>query len=976
MKKKGKKSHYPVFGVVSSWFRGQYQHALVSGIEYEAKRKGARVLYFAGRCLHSPDPYDAFQNIVYDIIPIQSLDGLIITGLLANYCTDNQMRDFIHRYSALPVITIDYKIPGIPGILLHNEQGLMKLLTHLVKDHGYGKIAFICGSTGNLDAQQRLMIYKNTLTSCNLPVHQELIIPGDFSYLSGRKAVNTLCIEKGLKPGTDIDAIVASNDLMALGAMDELSLLGIKVPEDIAVTGFDDSLDAGVTSYSLTTVRQPVFSIGKKAIDSLIDYSSAKQETYFDTELVIRNSCGCRIHTRKSMYTDKRKMLYDEPDISSVISNEREMDFGSGEKISEFYMYQLIYVSDALKQVRTLDELESWMHEGFVSLGLHECYLFLYNSTLKIPGEYSLVAGYNRKGKISTSEKINYTDATLFGTLLLSEYQSSHCLLPVLFRENQFGFLLLGVNIKSWIAYETLRSQVSASLKNIFLINEIQKINKELEKANMELKQADKQKTNFFINIAHETKTPLTLIKNYLEKYMQECGPNDDLFIIKNNIEILLENMVNFLDVEKIEKGKILYNHQQLIQLSLMIENKVIMFREIAKKKNIRITSAVEERIFIRADPWAVDRILNNLMDNAIKYTQVSGRINVTLVRNAGHVLLSVDDNGPGIEQDKINHIYQPYYQLSGEIKSSQGIGMGLYIVKKIIDELKGSITVKSKKEKGTCFVISLKESAGNETDSILKNREWEQSYLSSATLPGKMSVIKPLKEELISPDKSTLLIVDDNHAMLSFLQSALKEKYNVFMASNVKEALIKLEKIPKPEIIVSDIMMDGMDGYEFLTSLTAVKEFSDIPFIFLTAKHTEEERLRGLSAGAIDFIEKPFSVKALKNKIESIISLGKKQRKREAAKMKMKIDSLFGDYEQTKIDSKYHKFEKDCLAFRITHREKDILACILKGLANKEIAAALNITRRTVEFHITNIYKKCGVGDRFELLTRFKTTD
>jgi signal transduction histidine kinase/DNA-binding LacI/PurR family transcriptional regulator/DNA-binding NarL/FixJ family response regulator len=965
MKNDGKRNDIPVIGVMNAWFRGQYQYELISGIEYEAKKTGARIVYLAGRYLDSPEAYDGYQNIIYDIVPHHRFDGLIITGVLANYCTDVRMDDFVKQYSDIPLITIDYKVKGIPAILVQNELGFKKLILHLIIKHGCRKIAFIKGAGGNLDSHERFEIYKNTLVSNNCPVDEKLMVEGDFSYLSGRKAVKTLLHERHLKPGMDFDAIAASNDLMALGAIDELRAHGIDVPGDVAVTGFDDTLDARDSPHLLTTVRQPVFSMGREAVKSLLDYSSDKDDIYFDTQPVIRNSCGCT--TCREQGNEGVPIDCESPGEKAV-SDFRERgntSYYQRERISEYYLYQLVFVSDALKQVMTLGELESWMERGFSSLGIEECYLFLYRDPGDPSTSYMLAAGYTRKGKISESEKKVYSAETLFASFF-QDSSHSFCFLPVLFRDEQSGFLLAEVNLSAWIAYETIRSQVSVSLKNMFLIEEIQSMNRRLAKANKKLSQSEKQKTRFFINIAHETKTPLTLIKNYLDKYLHSHEHDNDLIVIKSNIEILLENMVNFLDAEKLEMGKILYNHDQVVHLSDIMEKKAEIFREIAGKKNIRILPAIEERIFVRADPWAIDRILNNLLDNAVKYTQDNGDISMTLERKNRNVVLSVSDNGPGIAKDKISHIFKPYYQLSQHMTGSQGIGMGLYIVKKIVNELGASIDVESKEGKGTMFTITMRE-----CEAINAIEEYETLHLSKP--PGSTHIATTLKEEKIEKEKSTILIVDDNRDMLAFLQSVLKEDYNVCMAGDAQSALIKLEKMPRPEIIVSDIMMDRMDGHEFLHIISSDSEYSDIPFIFLTAKHTEQEKLRGLSGGAVDFIEKPFSAPALKKKIESIISLRKKQKKLEMKRMRKKIESLLSDTEQPGIPSKYERFEKICVKNKITGRERDVIALILKGLVNKEIAASLNLTQRTVEFHITNIYKKCGVGDRFELIALFK---
>ncbi|MBN2535026.1 MAG: response regulator [Spirochaetales bacterium] len=383
--------------------------------------------------------------------------------------------------------------------------------------------------------------------------------------------------------------------------------------------------------------------------------------------------------------------------------------------------------------------------------------------------------------------------------------------------------------------------------------------------AKTEIEKMSRQKTDFFVNLTHETKTPLTLIKFYFDRYIKTHGDPEDLHIVKQNIEKLQRDMVNFLDSEKLIKGQIFYNHDQSINVSQMLQQKIVLFKEIAGKKNIVINSDIMNDLYIKSDSFAFDRIINNLLDNAIKYTGEHGTINVSLVEKDNAICLIVKDNGIGISEERLNVIYDPYYQLSHKKRNIQGIGMGLFIVKKIVESLDAKIDIESALDKGTAFTITFKKLEINN-----KQIEQDTNDVSSPLHTGIS--MSELKEYGISDKKYNILIVEDNYDLLRFMQTEMANIFNVYIAGNGKQGLEKLTAIPKPEVIISDIMMDEMDGYEFLNKLKQKKEYSDIPLIFLTAKTSITEKIKGLSEGAIDYVFKPFTMEEINTKIHSII--------------------------------------------------------------------------------------------------------
>ncbi|MBN2535862.1 MAG: response regulator [Spirochaetales bacterium] len=487
----------------------------------------------------------------------------------------------------------------------------------------------------------------------------------------------------------------------------------------------------------------------------------------------------------------------------------------------------------------------------------------------------------------------------------------------------------------------------------------------ELEKAYKTLELTDKQKTEYFIHLAHEIKTPLTFIKNYLEKYIHKTGINDDLRIIKQNMDILLRDITNYLDLDKLNRGQTYYDHEQITNISALLMNKLPVFKALADKKKISIDAEIQPGLYIKVDPFAADRIINNLFDNAIKYTNNGGRIAVHIYRYQGNLILKVSDNGIGMTLEQRKNIFLPYTQALNKNRNIQGMGIGLCIVKKIIESLGADIRVESKINKGTTFTIIIKK---ERVSSGIKNFN-----SSDFSIPiDRYEITGTLRDENINPNKHNVLVIDDNKQMLYFLQSFLKDKYNIYLATNGKEALEKIIDIPKPDAVIADVMMDEMDGHSFLMHLYNIDEFMDVPILFLTAKSTLSEKIKGLSGGAIDYIYKPFNIEELDAKIQSIIRNRQACKKYTILKIEqILLNKLRNDINPDQTRNRKNSFQDICRRKKLSTREIEVMICVKEGLLNKEISSRLNISISTVEYHLRNIYHKFSVQNRVELLNQ-----
>ncbi|MGV8980692.1 diguanylate cyclase [Clostridium sp.] len=280
-------------GVLINSFDGFYQSPVCRGIKQTAKERNLDVLFFAGGALNSPLRDEAKQNVIFDLVNTDKLDGLIIcTGLLLNYIGIDKFIEFLEPYRHIPMVSIGIDIKDIPSIIFDNRECMHSMVNHLIEHHNYSKIAFITGTSLNAEAVMRFEGYKDALKEHNIPFDEELIAEGDFHRLSAAKAVDDLIVYRKKKP----QVIVVSNDEMAIEVFYNLEHMGIEVGVDIALTGFDNVDEARSFSPAFTTIEQPIFemaSLAAKFIDEITDGQSVPQCTYLKGKLIIRESCGC-----------------------------------------------------------------------------------------------------------------------------------------------------------------------------------------------------------------------------------------------------------------------------------------------------------------------------------------------------------------------------------------------------------------------------------------------------------------------------------------------------------------------------------------------------------------------------------------------------------------------------------------------------------------------------------------------------------
>ena len=427
--------------------------------------------------------------------------------------------------------------------------------------------------------------------------------------------------------------------------------------------------------------------------------------------------------------------------------------------------------------------------------------------------------------------------------------------------------------ILSSVFYYLFKDNKKINRKLIAQKDEISIQKNELEKLIKQVKEATDAKFNFFTNISHELRTPLTLIIGPLEDTLTSSRLH---FTLKNNLGLVQRNAFRLLklinqlmDFRKIEEGKMEINAstQVLGDFVFEITNE---FKDLAKKKHISLNMNDNTAgLIIDFDQSMIDKVLFNLLSNAFKFTEENGTIKITIDQDKEqeNAIIKIEDNGIGMTTEDVEHAFDVFYQ--GHSSTFKGTGLGLALSKELIKAHNGNIIINSKKGSGTCFTITLpfKQNKGLRISVYNDDKNLKETHIyTTDVLPHNYEKVTTK----ISENLSSILIIEDNDDLNSFLSNRLEGSYEVLTAKDGNEGVNKAFDVV-PDLIISDIIMPGMSGLKLAEILKNDLRTSHIPIILLTAKTSIEDQIEGMKSFADLFISKPFNLKYLE---ESIVSL------------------------------------------------------------------------------------------------------
>ncbi len=476
---------------------------------------------------------------------------------------------------------------------------------------------------------------------------------------------------------------------------------------------------------------------------------------------------------------------------------------------------------------------------------------------------------------------------------------------------------------KTWWAYMIYGVTIIATIYFIrsYELNRIQLKNRlRVEQVEAEkLREVDQMKSRFFANISHEFRTPLTLILGQIDSVLATISDKQGqskLEIASRNARRLQRLINQLLDLSKLEAGSMALKATRA-NLVLFLKNLVASFEHFAEQKQISLQfETTLDEIVLDYDPEKLEKVFYNLLSNAFKFTPPGGEVSVQLSVNSSQLsakqlvtdhwlLITVKDTGLGISAEHLPHVFDRFYQAdtsTGSVHNQEGSGIGLALAKELVELHHGEIFVTSEVGVGTEFVVKLPlGSASSEPSRVISEQlsvtsdekseergaEGEERGAESEERSARGEQLEISNEEPATNDqqqatsiKEIVLLVEDNTDIRTYVREQLQSGYRVIEAADGEDGITKAREAI-PDLIITDVMMPKMDGYQMSRLLRQDEKTSHIPIIMLTAKAALDDKIIGLETGVDDYLLKPFSAKELLARVRNLISLRRQLRQR-----------------------------------------------------------------------------------------------
>ncbi|QIE58884.1 response regulator [Rasiella rasia] len=450
------------------------------------------------------------------------------------------------------------------------------------------------------------------------------------------------------------------------------------------------------------------------------------------------------------------------------------------------------------------------------------------------------------------------------------------------------------------------------------------------QKINDKLKEVDTIKSNFFTNISHEFRTPLTLISGPIEKQLENSKlaneDRKDLEMVQRNSKRLLDLVDQLLDLSKLESGNLKLRIKEG-SVSMLLKSLAGAFQYKAEKRDINYHVDIEEIKDSWFDADAIEKIVVNLLTNAFKYTPKYGNIKFSSSVKNEMLEIVIENDGEIMTTKNIEAVFNRFYQADD---SADGVGVGLALVKELVTLYEGTIHVENTTNESVLFNIRLPIKKHQFSDQDIVYETNKTDSLTEAT-PSQLTYENEEQIFQIDADAPILLVVEDNEDIRTFIKTAFEREYQVMEAENGAEG-IELALASIPDMIISDIMMPEVNGLELCERLKNDERTSHIPIILLTAKVEEHAQYEGLDLGADDYVLKPFKTKFLETRVKNLVLSRKLLRDRYSQEVVLKPK----DISISRIDEKFVQKVQAILDVHLTDSEFSI----------EEFSKLLNMSR------------------------------
>lgn len=960
-----KLGHRPTVGYLAPGIYEDNSLAIWSGIVEVARAADVNVLCFAGNQLREPRDFSSQANAIFELVDTTRLDGLVIwTSSLSSYVGRDAIQRFCAQFRPLPIIAIGMTLPGIPGVLLDSYGGMRTLVTHLIADHGRRRLAYISGPAGHREAVERYRAYCDILAESGLPLDPALVTPPyPWDEQFGQEAITLLLDERQAQ----FDAIVSVNDELALGALRALLARGVRVPDDVALVGFNNTRHGRIVSPSLTTVPIRMQERGRQALRMLLARLAGEavpEEVMLPTHPVLRRSCGCpdaavaqaaAAITRlpsggPAEASGTAQLAAVRPRIIEAMEQALETSaeaprgmadlgdafltdvlggtLGAFLALLESRLREVVEArGDVLAWQGTISALrraalpcllghdplllraEGLWHAARVmigrwawhaqahgdwlvrqqanglyaigrgmtasggpaemmdilarelpQLGISSCYVALYEERGQPTEWCRLALAFDATGRAAldrAGQRIRARELAS-GLLLPAGCSQQLVVMPLYFRDEHLGFLMLAGSWRDGAFYQELQGQISSALKSVLLLEEnialyhqaiqAQQVAQEGQSL---AEEASQLKSRFLSVVSHELLTPLVLLVGLSEMMLRESPGNrpalpepyrQDLARIHISAQQLGGLVRDVLDLARSQVGQLKLT-KKAVDLGEVLKPVILVGEEMARSKGLAWQAEIAPDLPpVSGDPARLQQVALNLVTNAVKFTE-RGQVCLRVEANAEAVTASVSDTGLGVPLAEQEVIFDEFRQSERTAtRGYGGLGVGLAICRQLVLLHGGEIGVRSSGEEngGATFFFTLPAMTEGLAEGGGAPLPSQEVLLLTAQAGGGEPLQAHLSRQGFQVER---LVVGEGDAWLPQVLAA------------------------RPGAVVLDLQPTSELGWQLVALLKQNPATQDIPVLFYTLR---EERDAG-SMLAFDYLVKPMGAAALAHALQRL---------------------------------------------------------------------------------------------------------
>lgn len=1025
-------------GILIDSIEDKCEYEICRGAASYFKKTGTQVVIFEGvHCFKSYGVHN--QHIrTREMINQSKLDGLIIfTAFLNEYFSDEQLKKFIDSINSVPIVCLGSGIDGYSSITSNKQCGMEKLITHLIKDHRCRNFSFISDGCSSRESLNMFSLISRILKQNNIVFSEENIISAEIIVKgNGRESVISLSGSSSLIP----DVIVCFDDYIAISVIDYLQSEGFAVPGEIIVTGFDDIREAMFYNIPLTTVKQKFYDMGLKAAAQVLvnKNNNAPESIVIDTEVVIRQSCGCSSHTditeiekyssvlnnfseKDSSYTvfinfiqvllkdiseslkientlllnllysiDFEKTIGQPAEIKEIISDfvsANNLDSGKIQELrdcigsllgilesagSDFSLYIIVFYkilgifdkilmtgktiesydrvsshwkssieSQIMLRSDSIDELLSKISAFLNEFSINSFFLFLYKpesiqcdpSLLYSSEQTELVFVFRSGEDILKGEKIILQPKRMLPQQDLFGRDINYIFFMLSYEHKPVGYIFMEYNpLDPPEKFGALRINMETAFNRISVLE---------ESRNRVFRQE-----KYYLNIFKDLRNILTTVLGRFESLKRGYPSGNRLNSLGLNLN-KLKDRCNYYAVG--EEETFSYDHSENSKISEILSDKVSGF--VAMQNNCIKSSDfyIQENIYTPIDSHAFEYLIECIFQIVYSY-QWDNMVKVSVhLKACPHPELRISNSALYLPDEQMERITDSDFEYPGDNIRNSDFSHRVRIIRRILMQTGTSFNVENSREKGCEFILKFKPA---EPDSVSEKKD---AYNCSEKTDAKLPIIF-----------KKILIIGNNVELRNFLIKQFSSLYETIWVK-LDEFSHNLTK--EVSLIILDIDNHKSIGLSFLDNL-----FSDIstrsnPVIMLSSKCDRNTKIDALSRGCADFLSKPFHMEELLLKIGNYMNIYDFQKNALMEEFEKSVTYTIENEIFTAGSRNYNIQSLLFNRYNLSKREIDIVKLMFKSYYHKQIAHELNISEQTVKNISHQIYKKCRVSGKKELV-------